>query len=73
MIINQCIKLGCLLFRFGYGFDSDLDKTLGSIHQSVMTKIKVFVTGNLIFTTIVEHDIKILSVSINENNSIEKW
>ena len=53
--------------------DSDTDKAFRSMHDSIMRKIKNFVSENCIVKIIVGHDIKILSVTLNENNSIEKW
>ena len=37
MIINQCVK--CLIRELNYKA-FDIDKAFGSIHQSLMTKIK---------------------------------
>ena len=39
--------------------DSDINKAFGSIHESVMTKIKNYVIEDCIVKAIVEHGIKI--------------
>ena len=46
-------------------------QTFGPVHQSVMAQIKNFVSEDWIGKIIVEHGL--LSVSIEGNNSIEKW
>ena len=53
--------------------DSDFNEALGSMHQSIMMKIKNYVCEDWIVETIFEHGLRFLSVSIHENNSIEKW
>ena len=72
MIIKQCIKCFHLSAKL-IDNDSDIDKAFRSIHDSIVRKIKKFVSRNCIVKIIVGHDIKILSVTLNENNSIEKW
>ena len=72
MVIKQCIKCFHLSAKL-IDNDSDIDKAFRSIHDSIVRKIKKFVSRNCIVKIIVGHDIKILSVTLNENNSIEKW
>ena len=72
MIIKQCIKCFHLSAKL-IDNDSDIDKAFRSMHDSIMRKIKNFVSRNCIVKIIVGHDIKILSVTLNKNNSIEKW
>ena len=56
MIINQCVKF---FIRMLIVNGSDIDKAFGSMHQSVMVKIRNSVSKDCIIKTIVEHRIKI--------------
>ena len=53
--------------------DSDIDKAFGSIHESVMTKIKNYFIKDWIVKQLWKMVLRFLGVSLDENNSIEKW
>ena len=53
--------------------DSDIEESFKSMHQSIMTKIKNYVSEEwVVLDAVIKHSIKIFCVSISGNNRIEK-
>ena len=53
--------------------DSDIEESFKSMHQSIMTKIKNYVSEEwVVLDAVIKHSIKIFGVSISGNNRIEK-
>ena len=53
--------------------DSDIEESFKSMHQSIMTKIKNYVSEEwVVLDAVIKHSIKIFGVSISRNNRIEK-
>ena len=54
-------------------YDPDIDKAFGSMHQNVMTKKKKLLAKIGLLKQLWNMIFKFLSVSIDGNNSLEKW
>ena len=53
--------------------DSDIEESFKSMHQSIMTKIKNYVSEEwVVLDAVIKHSIKIFGVRISGNNRIEK-
>ena len=71
MIINQCVKYIFDSSATLIANDSDIHESFGSLHQSAMTKKKID-SENGLLKQMWKMVLKLSSVVIDRNNSIEK-